>query len=139
MLLICLSKRRVAHRLGTQLLCSLSSEFLCVLHNESLVDVGNDTTTSNGGLDQGIELFISTDSQLQVSGSYALDLQVFGCVAGQLEDLGGEVLKDSGGVDSRGGSYTRVCGNSCLQESVNSSHGELHHEEVNDHCSLLSK
>ena len=72
------------------------------------MDVWDDTTTSNGSFDQSVKFFISSDSQLEMSGSDALDLQVFAGVTGQLEDLGGEVLKDSGGVNGRGGSDSAV-------------------------------
>ncbi len=38
------------------------------------MDVGNDTTTGDGGLDQGVELLITTDRELEVAGRDALDL-----------------------------------------------------------------
>ena len=44
--------------------------------DKSLVNVGNHTTTGNGGLDKGVELLVTADSELQVAGSYAFDLQV---------------------------------------------------------------
>ena len=96
------------------------------LHDECLVDVGDDTTTGNGCLDEGIKLFVTADSQLEMSGGDALHLQVFAGVSGQLEDLGGEVLKDGGGVHGRGGSNAAVGADSALQESVDATHGELH-------------
>lgn len=38
------------------------SRFLLVsLHDECLVDVGDDTTTGDGCLDEGIKLFVSAD------------------------------------------------------------------------------
>jgi hypothetical protein len=77
---------------------SLSS-LLGGLHDQSLVDVGNHTTTGDGGLDEGVELLISADGQLQVSGRDSLDLKVLGCVSCQLENLSGEILKDSSAVD----------------------------------------
>ena len=46
------------------------------LHDESLVDVRDDTAASNGGLDEGVELFVTADRKLQVTGSDALDLKV---------------------------------------------------------------
>ena len=60
---------------------------LALLANEGLVNVGNDTTASNGSLDEGVQLFVTTDGELQVTGSDTLHLQVLGCVTGQLEDL----------------------------------------------------
>ena len=62
------------------------------LKDESLVDVRDHTTASNSGLDQGVKLFITSNSELQVSGSDALDLEILGGVAGQFEDLSSQVL-----------------------------------------------
>ena len=63
------------------------------------MDVRDDTTASNGGLDQGVQLFVAADSQLQVARSDSLHLEVLACVASELEHLSGEVLKDSSRVD----------------------------------------
>lgn len=62
-------------------LCSL---LLALLSNEGFVDVGNDTSSSNCCLDKGIQLFVTSDGQLQVTGSDTLHLQVFGGVTRQL-------------------------------------------------------
>ena len=62
---------------------------LCRLVDERLVNVGNNTTTSNGGLDEGIKLFITADSKLEMTGSDTLDLEVLAGVTGKLEDLCG--------------------------------------------------
>ena len=65
------------------------------LKDESLVDVRDHTTASNSGLDQGVELFIASNSELQMSRSNSLHLEILGGVAGQFEDLSGQVLKNS--------------------------------------------
>lgn len=62
-------------------LCSL---LLAFLPNEGFVDVGNDTSSSNCCLDKGVQLLITTDGQLQVTGSDTLHFQVFGGIACQL-------------------------------------------------------
>lgn len=49
--------------------------------------MGDDTTASDRGLDEAVQLLVSSDGQLQVPGSDTLHLQVLGRVAGQLEDL----------------------------------------------------
>jgi hypothetical protein len=120
-------------RLIVQILgrCNRSHLLLVGLHDECLVDVGDDTTTGDGSLDEGIKLLVTADSQLEMSGSDALDLQVFAGDTGQLEDLGGEVLKDSGGVNSGGSTDTGVSADSALQESVDTAHGELHSHDHN--------
>lgn len=95
------------------------------LHDESLVDVGDDTTTSDGGLDEGVELFVSADGQLEVARSDSLDFQIFASVASQFQHLGSEVLEDGRSVDSRGCSHARVGTHAALQESVDPTDGEL--------------
>ena len=58
-----------------------------LLANKGFVDVRNDTTASNGGLDEGVQFFVTTDGKLQMSGSDTLHLQILGGVTGQLENL----------------------------------------------------
>lgn len=53
----------------------------------------DDTTAGNRGFDQAVQLLVSSDGQLQVTGSDTLHLQVLGRVAGQLEHLDGEEKK----------------------------------------------
>lgn len=89
------------------------------------MDVGNDTTASNGSLDQSVQLFVTADSQLQVTGSDALHLKILRGIASELEHLSGEVLQDRSGVNGRGGAHAAVRANSALQKSVNSSNREL--------------
>ena len=47
------------------------------LVDERLVDVGDHTTTGDGRLDQGVELLVTADGELEVAGRDALDLWVF--------------------------------------------------------------
>jgi len=47
-----------------------------LLADERLVDVGDDTTASNGSLDQGVQLLVSSDGQLQMSGGDPLDFEI---------------------------------------------------------------
>ena len=95
------------------------------LDDESLVDVRDDTTAGDSRLDEGVELLVTSDGEQQVSRRDSLDLKILGGVAGKLEDLGGEVLKDGSTVDGRGGTDSAVGAHSALQESVDSSDGEL--------------
>ena len=48
------------------------------LVDERLVDVGDHTTTGDGRLDQGVELLVTADGELEVAGRDALDLWVSG-------------------------------------------------------------
>ena len=84
---------------------SLRSSAL-LLADERLVDVGDDSTASDGGLDQSVQLLVSPDGELEMSGGDSLHLKVLTGVAGQLEDLSSEVLQDGGAVDGSGGSNT---------------------------------
>jgi hypothetical protein len=45
------------------------------------VDVGDNTTTSDGRLNERVELFITADGQLQVARSDAFDFEVFAGVS----------------------------------------------------------
>ncbi len=60
---------------------------LALLADEGLVDVRDDATASDGSLNQGVQLFVTTDGQLQVTGGDTLHLQILGSVTGQLENL----------------------------------------------------
>lgn len=50
------------------------------LEQQGAVDVWQDTTKGNGGADQGIELLVTTDGKLKMSGGDTLDLEVLGGV-----------------------------------------------------------
>lgn len=64
-------------RLG---LLRLELLLLLNLEQESTVDVWQDTTEGDGGANQGIELFVTTDGKLQVAGGNTLDLEILGGV-----------------------------------------------------------
>jgi len=64
--------------------------------NQRLVNVGDDAAAGNGRLDEGVQLFVSSDSKLQVTGSDTLHLQILGSVACQLKNLSCQVLEDGG-------------------------------------------
>ena len=96
---------------------SLRSSAL-LLADERLVDVGDDSTASDGGLDQSVQLLVSPDGELEMSGGDSLHLQVLTGVAGQLEDLSREVLQDGGAVDGSGGSNTATAEGPGLQMTM---------------------
>merc|ERR1719461_308528 len=107
------------------LLLLRSNTTLALLADERLVDVGDDSTTSDGGLDQSVQLLVSPDGELEMSGGDSLHLQVLTGVTGQLEDLSGEVLQDGGAVDGSGGSNTATAEGPGLQMTVDPSNREL--------------
>ena len=98
------------------------------------MDVGDDTTTGDGGLDEGVELLVTTDGELEMAGRDTLDLEVLAGVSGELEDLGGQVLKDGGRVDGGGGTDTLGLLDGGLEETVDTTDGEL-----SSLCSLIFK
>ena len=85
----------------------------------------NHTTTSNGCLDESIELLITTDRELKMTRSDTLDFQVLGSISGELENLGGQVLHDGCGVHGGSSSNTLLLGNTLFQVSVHTTNGEL--------------
>ena len=82
------------------------------------MDVGDDAATGDGRLDQGVELLVSTDGELQMPRGDPLHLQVLTGVAGQLQDLSREVLQDGGAVDGGGGADTPGGEGATLQVTV---------------------
>ena len=90
------------------------------------MDVWDDTTASDGGFDEGIKLLVTSDSKLQMSWGDSLDLKIFGSVTGELKNLSGQVLKDGSAVNCGSSSNSAVGADSRLEESMDSSNGELH-------------
>ena len=89
------------------------------------MNVRDDTSPGDGGLDQGVELLITTNGQLQVAGRDALDLKVLGRIAGKLKNLSGEVLHDGGRVDRGRGTDALALGGAALQVAVDTPDREL--------------
>ena len=89
------------------------------------MNVRNHTSTGNGSLDEGIEFFISTNGELQVTRSDTLDLEVLAGISGQLEDFGSEVLQNGRSVNGGGGSDTVSLVDRVLEETVDTTDGEL--------------
>lgn len=59
----------------------------------------NDTSAGNRCLDEGIQLFISANGQLQVTRRDALDLEILAGVSGQFEHFCREVFQNGRRVD----------------------------------------
>lgn len=100
--------------------------------------MGDHAAAGDGGLDQGVQLLVSADRQLQVPWRDSLDLQVLGRIASELEHLGRQVLEDSCAVDRGGGADSAVGIDSALQESVDSSDWELHGRILACHGGMVS-
>ena len=72
------------------------------------MDVWNDTTTSDGGFDESVELLVSSDSELEMSWCNSLHLKIFGSVTGELKDLSGQILEDGSAVNCGCGTDSAV-------------------------------
>lgn len=106
------------------------------------------TSTSNGGFDQGVQLLITADRQLQVPGRDPLDFEILGSVPSQLQHLqdsrkrwecrgegcwvwgggsylSGQVLEDGCTVHGCRGSHAPVAGGPSLQVPVDAADREL--------------
>jgi len=80
---------------------SLLPLLLLDLEQQRAIDVGQDAAESDGGADERVELLVAADGQLQVARRDALDLEVLGRVARQLEHFGCQVLQHRRQVDGR--------------------------------------
>ena len=98
---------------------------LCLLGEKDGLDVGEDTTLSNGdSREELVQLLIITDGKLKMSGDDPGLLVVTSGITGQLEDLSSEVLEDGSQVD-RGTSTHSLSIVSFAQESMDATDGEL--------------
>ena len=69
------------------------------LQQQRAIDMRQHASERDRRPDQRIQLLVTADRELQVAGRDALHLEIFGGVAGQLEDLGGQVFEHGGYVD----------------------------------------
>ena len=88
------------------------------------MDVGQDTTLCDGDVSEKlVQLLVVPDGELEVAGDDTGLLVVAGSVAGQLEDLGSQVLEDGGEVD-RGASTNTLGVVALTEQTVNTADGE---------------
>jgi len=98
---------------------------LLALVNERLVNVRDHTTASNGSLDKGVKLLVTTNGELKMTRRDALHLQILGGVACKLEHLCGQVFEDCCAVYGCGGTNATVLVDALLQEAVDTTDWEL--------------
>jgi len=89
------------------------------------VDVRDDTTSGDRGLDEGVELLVTADRELQVPGRDTLHLQVLAGVSGQFQNFGREVLEDGRRVHGCGRADAVAVVDGLLEEPMDAAHGEL--------------
>jgi len=85
----------------------------------------DDTTTGDSSLDEDIELFVVANSVLEVTRGDTLDAVLKRNVTSELKNLSAEVLKNGSAVDSGGGTDTLLAVDTGLQETVDTTDGEL--------------
>ena len=95
------------------------------LVDKRLVDVRDDTTTGDGGFDEGVELLVTSDGQKQMSGGDTLHLEILASISSELKHLSSQVLHDGGGVDGSGSTNSLVRVDSGLEKSVDTANREL--------------
>jgi len=93
--------------------------------DERLVDVWDNTSTGNCGLDKCVKFLVSTNGKLQVTRSDTLHFKIFTCVTGQLKDFGCKVLQNSRRVNGSGSTNTLALLYGSLQETVYTTDREL--------------
>jgi len=124
------------HTLGFKTSCASTNEAKCSLaiaaalflggfHNKCLMNMWNNTSTSDGSLDQSIKFFVSSDSQLEMSWCDSLHFKILRSVTCEFENFSCEILEDRSTVNCGGGTNSGVGTYSALQESMNSTDWEL--------------
>merc|ERR1711939_565785 len=92
---------------------------------ELRVDVREDTTLRDDDVsEEAVQLLVVADGELEVTRDDTRLLVVTGSVAGELEDLGSEVLENSGEVDGSTGTDTLGVV-TAAEETVDTTDGEL--------------
>lgn len=114
--------QRLAHGL---VLLRLRLVLGSLLGQEDLMNVGEDTTASNGNITEKlVQLFVAADGQLEMTGRDGLLLVVSSSVASQLEDFSSQVLEDGCEVD--GSTRTNALSIVALaEETMDTTDGEL--------------
>ena len=89
------------------------------------MNVWNDTAATNRRANDRVELLVTADRKENVAWCDALGFEVCACVAGELEDLGGEVLHQRGSVDGGTRPAALVAEEAGLQAAMDAADGEL--------------
>jgi len=84
-----------------------------------------DTTKGDRGADERVEFFVSADGELQVTRGDTLDFEILGGVSCELEDFSGQVFEDGGNINCSLGSNTHLILGVVLQETLDTTAGEL--------------
>jgi len=119
------TKRLFALAAGGVLLAGRHDVHVALLLEKEGMDVRENTTTSDGGLDESVELVVALDRQFQMAGGDTRNFHVLGGVTGELQNLSGEVLEDGRRVDRSVSANASSRGAAGLQQTMDTSHGEM--------------
>lgn len=89
------------------------------------MNVRDNTTACNGGLDESIQLLVSSNGELKMPGCDTLDLEILAGISSELQDFGSKIFENSGSVDSSRGSHTLTVLNRGFQETMDTTDGKL--------------
>jgi len=84
-----------------------------------------DTSEGDGCADQGIEFFVSADGKLKVAGGDTLNFEILRGVSCELENFSSQVFENGGNVDGSLGSHAHFVLGVVLQETLDTTAGEL--------------
>jgi len=87
--------------------------------------VWQDTSESDGGANESIEFFVTTDGELEMAGSNALDLEILGSISCELENFSSQIFEDCSNIDGSLGSNAHLVLGVVLQETLDTTAGEL--------------
>lgn len=102
-----------------------SWSFFGGLVDEGLVNMRDDTPTSNGALNKGIKFLVSSDSKLQMPGCDPLHFQIFACISSKLKNLSCQVFKNGGQVNCSCCPNTPIRLDPLFQLSMDTTHRKL--------------
>ena len=119
------------HRLDTLLL-------LLNLEQQRAIDVGKNTSKSDGGADERVEFLVASDSKLKMARGDTLDLQVLSGVACQLEDFGSQVFEDRSQVNACFGADAGLLARDGSKVALYATTGELQRRDVSASSHMLN-
>ena len=89
------------------------------------MNVWNDPSSGNGGLDERVEFFVTANGQLQMPRRDALDLEILAGIAGQFQDFGRQVLENGRRVHGGRSTHAVALLDGLFQEAVDATYREL--------------
>jgi len=96
-----------------------------LIYGKAFVNEWQDPSSCDCRAHEGIELFVATNSELQVTGGDAFDAQVLGRVPSELEHLCGKILENGGRVHGCFRADTYIVLRALFEVAVDTSYGEL--------------